>query len=76
MFDNRELRVRLAKTPKNNDKENNEVANVIGESAANVVYDTLQDLGTSLLIGVLAVVVVIKVVDAVCQIAVKKTPEA
>jgi hypothetical protein len=75
MFKNREIRIKMSKTPKHNDNVPT-MEERIGEASADIVNDVAKDILKRAAIAVGAIVVVIKVVDILGEIAVKKTKSA
>lgn len=64
--------ISLTKSPKDDDLDN-EIAAVVGESAANIINGVVEDLLRPAAKIVVASIVTVTVVTAVCKIAVKTT---
>lgn len=75
-FENRELRVKLAKTDKNDEAPASEITEVVTQSTANIIEGLVADITKYVVIGALAFAVTIKVVDVLCTIAEKKATDA
>jgi uncharacterized BrkB/YihY/UPF0761 family membrane protein len=65
--------ISLAKTPKNEEDLDNEIAQVVGESAANIINGVVEDLLRPVAKIVVVSIVTVTVVSAACKIAVKTT---
>lgn len=65
--------ISLTKTPKNEEDLDNEIAEVVGESAANIINGVVEDLLRPAAKIIVASIVTVSVVSAVCKIAVKTT---
>jgi uncharacterized BrkB/YihY/UPF0761 family membrane protein len=67
--------IELVKAPKNEEDLDEQLAEEIGKSAANVLNGVVEDLLRPAAKIVVSSIVTVAVVSAVCKIAVKSTPE-
>lgn len=67
--------IELVRSPKNEEDLDDQLAVEIGKSAANVLNGVVEDILRPAAKIVVASIVTVTVVTAVCKIAVKSTPE-
>lgn len=72
---NREIRVKLSKTPKDENHKPT-IEEHIGEAAGELVNEIAKDILKRAAIAVSVVIVAYKAVDTISQIAIKKTKSA
>jgi uncharacterized BrkB/YihY/UPF0761 family membrane protein len=65
--------ISLTRTPKTETDLDNEIAQVVGESAANIINGVVEDLLRPVAKIVVVSIVTVTVVSAACKIAVKTT---
>jgi large-conductance mechanosensitive channel len=65
--------ISLAKTPKNEEDLDTEIAAVVGESATNIINGMVEDILRPAAKIIVTSIVTVTVVSAVCRIAVKTT---
>lgn len=65
--------ISLAKTPKNEEDLDNELATIVGQSAVNVLNGVVEDILRPAAKIVVGSIVTVAVVTAACKIAVKST---
>lgn len=67
--------IELVKAPKNEEELDEQLAQEIGKSAANVLNGVVEDVLRPAAKIIVGSIVTVTVVTAVCKIAVKSTPE-
>lgn len=65
--------ISLTRTPKTEDIDN-DIAEVVGESASNIINGVVEDLLRPVAKILVSSIVTVAVVGAVCKIAIKTTP--
>lgn len=66
--------IKLEKTPKNETELDEEIAEVVGQSATNIINGVIEDCLRPAAKIIVGSIVTVAVVSSICKIAVKSTP--